>query len=146
MNKQVIEVLNKQVANWSILFTKLHNFHWYVKGPQFFVLHEKFEEFYTEAATHIDEIAERTLAIGGEPVATIKEFLELASIPESTYGETAEGMVEVIMKDYKMMLVELKKGMEIAQEADDEMTSDLLLGIYTELEKHIWMLRAFLNQ
>ncbi|MEC3355343.1 DNA starvation/stationary phase protection protein, partial [Bacillus cereus] len=26
------------------------------------------------------------------------------------------------------------------------MTSDLLLGIYTELEKHAWMLRAFLNQ
>ncbi|MGQ0438734.1 DNA starvation/stationary phase protection protein, partial [Bacillus sp. B-TM1] len=27
MNKQVIEVLNKQVADWSVLFTKLHNFH-----------------------------------------------------------------------------------------------------------------------
>ena len=40
MNKQVIEVLNKQVADWSVLFTKLHNFHWYVKGPQFFTLHE----------------------------------------------------------------------------------------------------------
>ena len=24
MNKQVIEVLNKQVADWSVLFTKLH--------------------------------------------------------------------------------------------------------------------------
>ena len=64
MNKQVIEVLNKQVADWSVLFTKLHNFHWYVKGPQFFTLHEKFEELYTESATHIDEIAERILAIG----------------------------------------------------------------------------------
>ena len=55
-------------------------------------------------------------------------------------------MVEAIMKDYEMMLTELKKGMEIAQNSDDEMTSDLLLGIYTELEKHAWMLRAFLNQ
>jgi starvation-inducible DNA-binding protein len=55
-------------------------------------------------------------------------------------------MVEEIMKDYKMMLVELKKRHGIAQESDDEMTSDLLLGIYTELEKHIWMLRAFSNQ
>ena len=32
--------------------------------------------------------------------------------------------------------------MEIAQNSDDEMTSDLLLGIYTELEKHAWMLRV----
>ncbi|CEX84798.1 DNA protection during starvation protein 2 [Streptococcus pneumoniae] len=51
-------------------------------------------------------------------------------------------MVEAIMKDYEMMLVELKKGMEIAQDSDDEMTSDLLLGIYTELEKHAWMLSS----
>ena len=47
------------------------------KGPQFFTLHEKFEELYTESATHIDEIAERILAIGGKPVATMKEYLEL---------------------------------------------------------------------
>ena len=107
---------------------------------------EKFEELYTESATHIDEIAERILAIGGKPVATMKEYLELSSIQEAAYGETAEGMVEAIMKDYEMMLTELKKGMEIAQNSDDEMTSDLLLGIYTELEKHAWMLRAFLNQ
>ncbi|MEI4801323.1 Dps family protein [Bacillus sp. NPDC077411] len=146
MNTQVIEVLNKQVANWNVLFTKLHNFHWYVTGPQFFTLHEKFEQLYTEAATHIDEIAERILAIGGKPVATMKEYLTLSSVQEAAYGETAEGMVEAIMKDYEMMLSELKKGMEIAQDTDDEMTSDLLLGIYTELEKHAWMLRAFLNQ
>ena len=25
--------LNLQIANWSILYTKLHRFHWYVKGP-----------------------------------------------------------------------------------------------------------------
>ena len=38
----------------------------------------------------------------------MKEYLELSSIQEA-YGETAEGMVEAIMKDYEMMLVELKK-------------------------------------
>ena len=25
--------LNLQIANWSVLYTKLHRFHWYVKGP-----------------------------------------------------------------------------------------------------------------
>lgn len=95
---------------------------------------------------HIDEIAERILAIGGKPVATMKEYLTRSSVQEASYGETAEGMVESILKDYEMMLDELKKGMEIAENANDETTSDLLLGIYTELEKHAWMLRAFLNK
>ncbi|KOS24123.1 general stress protein [Bacillus anthracis] len=147
MNKQVIEVLNKQVANWNVLYTKLHNYHWYVKGPQFFTLHEKFEELYKEAATHIDEIAERILAMEGKPVATMKEYLETSTMKEATNKETAEEMVQTIIKDYsEMMQVELKKGMEIAQKAEDETTADILLAIHTKLEKHAWMLSAFLNQ
>ena len=36
-NKQdVVDVLNEQVANWTVLYTKIHNFHWFVKGPHFF--------------------------------------------------------------------------------------------------------------
>lgn len=145
MNQQVIDVLNKQVADWGILYVKLHNFHWYVKGSDFFTLHTKFEELYTEAAAHFDELAERILAIKGHPVATMKEYLELSTIAESTYEEDSRAMVAAIVDDFEKMLEDLTKGMMIAQEAGDEMTSDLLLGIHTELEKHVWMLKAFLG-
>lgn len=37
---------------------------------------QKFEELYTEAATPFDELAERLLSIGGEPVATLREYIE----------------------------------------------------------------------
>ena len=40
--QDVVKELNQQVANWTVAYTKLHNFHWYVKGPNFFSLHEKF--------------------------------------------------------------------------------------------------------
>lgn len=72
---QLQEAVNKQVANWTVLFTKLHNFHWYVKGHHFFVLHEKFEELYNEAAEYIDDLAERLLALEGSPIATLTEAL-----------------------------------------------------------------------
>ncbi|HJH10546.1 MAG TPA: DNA starvation/stationary phase protection protein, partial [Metalysinibacillus jejuensis] len=36
--------LNELVSTWSVLYTKLHNYHWYVSGPSFFTLHVKFEE------------------------------------------------------------------------------------------------------
>ncbi|NCA96370.1 MAG: DNA starvation/stationary phase protection protein, partial [Methanomicrobia archaeon] len=45
MNK-LHTLLDLQVANFSVLFTKLHHFHWFVEGPQFFALHAKFEELY----------------------------------------------------------------------------------------------------
>ena len=142
---ELVKVLNKQVADWNLLFVKLHNFHWYVKGPSFFTLHTKFEELYTEAATHIDIIAERILAIKGEPAATLREYLDISSVSEATGKEDANEMVKSISADFTNMLEDLKKGIELAEEANDHRTADLLIGIYEGLEKHVWMLTAFLG-
>jgi starvation-inducible DNA-binding protein len=146
MENQLFSTLNKQIANWSVLFIKLHNYHWYVKGNQFFTLHTKFEEFYNEASLHIDELAERLLAIGGEPVASMKDCLEMASVQEALGSETAEEMVKSISSDYSLLVRELKEGMTIAEKTDDEITGDMLLAIHSNLEKHVWMLKAFLGK
>ncbi|MEB1805731.1 Dps family protein [Alkalihalobacterium sp. APHAB7] len=143
--EKVSAILNKQIANWSVLFVKLHNYHWYVKGPQFFTLHDKFEEFYNEAALHIDELAERLLALKGQPVATMKEYLETASVSEATGNETADEMVSTIIQDFDTLIDELKEGMEAADTLGDETTADMLLAIHQSLEKHNWMLRSFLK-
>ncbi|MFD2442969.1 Dps family protein [Bacillus sp. CGMCC 1.16607] len=146
MDNQLTNIINKQIANWSVLFIKLHNYHWYVKGNQFFTLHTKFEEFYNEASLHIDELAERLLAIGGKPVATMKDCLNMASIQEASGSESAEEMVQSVSNDFSLLVKELKEGMSIADEANDEITSDMLLAIHSSLEKHVWMLKAFLGK
>lgn len=143
--EKVSTILNKQIANWSVLFIKLHNYHWFVKGPQFFTLHDKFEELYTEAAAHIDELAERLLALKGSPVATMKEFLEISSVQEAQQNETADDMVKNIVNDFDTLIEELKEGMEAADSLGDETTADMLLAIHQSLEKHNWMLRSFLK-
>ncbi|WP_337100258.1 Dps family protein [Paenibacillus sp. YIM B09110] len=135
--------LNRQIANWSVLYIKLHNYHWYVKGPQFFTLHEKFQLFYEEAALHVDEIAERLLAVKGQPLARMNDYLSAASIKEASGEETAEQMVDQLIADFAIIIGELKEGMEAAQAAGDETTADMLLAIHTTLEKHVWMLSAF---
>lgn len=146
MSKEnVSQILNKQIANWSVLFVKLHNYHWYVKGPQFFTLHAKFEEFYNEAALHIDELAERLLALGGQPVATMKKYLETASVSEATGSENADQMVASLVADFDTVIEELKEGMEAADSLGDETTADMLLAIHQSLEKHNWMLRSFMK-
>ncbi len=137
--------LNQLVSSWSVLYTKLHNFHWYVKGPSFFTLHVKFEELYNEAAQHLDDIAERLLALDGQPVATLKEHLEISEIQEAQGSETAEQMVKTIVQDFEVVMKRLKSGMAEAANDHDDMTEDLLNSIYQSLEKHTWMLKAFLG-
>ncbi|ANU16783.1 Dps family protein [Planococcus maritimus] len=146
MSTALNEELNVQVASWSVIYTKLHNFHWYVKGPSFFTLHVKFEELYNEATLHMDEIAERLLALGGKPVATMKEQLELSVVDEATSSESAEQMVDNIVSDYDKIMKSLKKGMELASQDGDDMTEDMFNAIHQNLEKHSWMLSAFLGE
>jgi starvation-inducible DNA-binding protein len=145
MSTQLTELVNKQIANWSVLYIKLHNYHWFVKGPHFFTLHEKFEELYNEAAVNIDELAERLLALDGQPVATMSAILEISSIKEASGSEAAEEMVQTIANDFSILISELKEAMSVAEEADDETTGDMLLGIHQSLEKHNWMLKSFLG-
>ena len=146
MSKELISSVNKQVANWTVLYTKLHNYHWYVKGPQFFTLHTKFEELYTEASVHIDELAERLLALGGKPIATLQESLEKATVKEADGQEAAEEMVQSLVDDFTTLTGELKEAMDLAAEVGDETTGDMLLAIHQSLEKHVWMLKSFLGK
>lgn len=146
MSTELIKEMNVQVSTWSVLYTKLHNYHWYVKGHQFFTLHNKFEELYNEATAHMDEIAERILTLGGNPVATLKEHLEQSVVSEATGNEKADEMVKTIADDFGKTMDSLKKGMELAAEEGDDMTEDLLNATYQSIEKHQWMLNAFLGE
>ncbi|MET3287711.1 UNVERIFIED_CONTAM: starvation-inducible DNA-binding protein [Brevibacillus sp. OAP136] len=141
--QKTIETLNKQLANWSILYVKLHNYHWFVNGPQFFTLHELFESLYNEAGTNIDELAERILMIGGAPAATMKQYLQLASVQEAAGQESTDDMVKAIINDCRQVASESKAGMVTAAQEGDEISADMLKDIQAKLEKHVWMLNAF---
>lgn len=145
-NEDVVRVLNQQVANWTVAFTKLHNFHWYVKGPNFFALHTKFEELYDEASQFIDDLAERILAIGGNPVATLRESLDISIIDEAGKYYKAEEMVAELSKDFTNVSKQLEEAIEVAGKAEDDVTEDMFIGMLTDIDKHNWMLKSYLGE
>ncbi|CAM3249289.1 DNA starvation/stationary phase protection protein [Filibacter tadaridae] len=146
MSADLIKEMNTQVSTWSVMYTKLHNYHWYIKGHHFFTLHAKFEELYNEATLHMDEIAERILTLGGNPVATLKEHLEQSVVKEATGKEKEDEMVKAVVNDFNMIMKSLKKGMDLAAKDGDDMTEDILNATYQSIEKHQWMLNAFLGE
>lgn len=145
-HKQTTEILNRHVANWNVMFVKLHNYHWNVKGSNFFTLHNKFEELYNEAAEHIDDLAERLLSLKGKPVASMKVFLETSTINEASGEKTDVEMVRAVVEDFDAFSNELKEDIETLEgDADDEDTADMLIAIRQSVVKHNWMLRSFLG-
>ncbi|MGE7765971.1 Dps family protein [Peribacillus sp. NPDC096540] len=142
--KKLGKLVNKEIANFSILYTKIHNYHWFVNGPHFFELHQKLEELYKEVTSNYDELAERLLAIGEKPVATLKEYLELTTIEEATGNENTEDMVQSVISDFEKLSEEFLEIIAVAEE-EDPVTADMLTGMKKSLNKHAWMLRAYLG-
>ncbi|HDG4962169.1 TPA: DNA starvation/stationary phase protection protein [Staphylococcus aureus] len=143
--QDVVKELNQQVANWTVAYTKLHNFHWYVKGPNFFSLHVKFEELYNEASQYVDELAERILAVGGNPVGTLTECLEQSIVKEAGKGYSAEQMVEELSQDFTNISKQLENAIEIAGNAGDDVSEDMFIGMQTSVDKHNWMFKSYLS-
>lgn len=145
--KDVKNYLNDLVATQGLLYTRLHQFHWYIKGPHFFALHEKFEELYDKVTADMDEVAERLLAIGGEPYSTLAEFTEHSVIKENPKDKnlSENDMVKAVIKDYETMRTSLDKGIQLTEDAGDFVSNDMLIAIKEDVDLTIWMLQAFLG-
>lgn len=144
MNK-VVTLLNQEVANFGVLYTKLHNFHWFVKGPQFYQAHELFERLYDEVTEHFDAFAERILMLEGVPYASLKDFLANATVFEAKGETSLAQMLATTIADFELLNKELTALIKAAQDAEDEVSVDLALGTQASFQKHLWMLKSLLK-
>jgi starvation-inducible DNA-binding protein len=138
--------LNTLVANSLVLYQKLHHYHWNITGDEFFSLHAKFEELYDFMAQVLDDTAERILTVGGTPIRTLAEALETATLEEDPgLPEDDEDFVKNIVTDFESVLESTLALVGTAEEAGDRGTVTLLDDVRTQLEKQVWMLKAYLE-
>jgi starvation-inducible DNA-binding protein len=143
-NQKLINFLNQLLANYFVMYVKLHRYHWYIQGRQFFQLHEKFEEMYTMFASDSDMLAERILMINGQPLATMVKYIKEATLTEANADNEEEEMVSQLITDYGQIISEISTdGMKYATDLQDEPTVDLLITFHAKLEKYVWMLNAY---
>jgi starvation-inducible DNA-binding protein len=141
---KITHALNSVLANYSVHFQKLRNFHWNVKGSDFFDLHLEFEAQYKEALENIDEIAERIRVFGETPLSTMREFLRHSEIKEASTDLTSDLMIRELLNDYRVLLQYMAAVVEIAGEQSDSGTENMVKSFIKRIEKHHWMLSAFL--
>ena len=139
----VTDQLNGLLADSTVFYMKLRNYHWFVTGPHFFALHTKFEELYDDWAEKIDEIAERILAAGGRPLPTLAEVLKHATLKEETGQPAAKQMVQNLHDDMQTLADAFTATRDAADEAGDSSTVNLLDEYIDEMRKTLWMLRAW---
>lgn len=133
--------LNHLLADLVVEYHKLQNFHWYVKGKDFFMVHAKLEEYYNAVNEKIDEVAESILMLNARPIASIKGFLKETSIEEAENTFTSsETIFKEMIRDFRSLLSEAEDIRKSAEEKGNPAVSALMDDYISYFTKAIWML------
>ena len=139
--ENLVKNLNCLLADLNVFYRKLQNYHWNVKGKDFFTMHTKLEEYYDEINEQIDEVAEHILMLNNQPLGTMKDYLDNTCIQEAKNEKIDEcEVIKNIIADYGTLL---KKVTEIKEEADNQKfyaTSSLMDNYISLYMKNLWML------
>lgn len=144
MSEAIHKKLKQLMADSHVMFTKLHNYHWHVRGLEFLALHAKTEEAYGFFSVQYDDLAERLLQLGSSPLTTTRQIIEQTTIKESdatrfSATEVIEGMIE----DYGYFLNEFKNLSDLAE--TDPTTQAYADEKTAYFEKELWMLRSLVG-
>ncbi len=143
--KVLSQKLDHLLADYQLFYQNLRGLHWNIKGKEFFELHLKFEELYDDAVIKVDEIAERILTLGGEPLHTFSDYLKISEIKEEKGITNGRKGVEIIINNFSTLILKERELLALSSDADDEGTNSLMSDYIAQTEKTLWMLNSYLK-
>jgi starvation-inducible DNA-binding protein len=141
----VVAVLNRVLADSYALMALSHQAHWNVEGPDFFQLHQAFQEHYENLFAAIDEIAERVRALNAYSLGGLRTLADAAGLEEPKGTLTARDYVTVLAAAHAKVVNDLKTLRDTAGEHGDPETEDLAIGRIAWHQKTLWMLTSYLK-
>lgn len=141
----LVNKLNVLLANFQVYYQNVRGLHWNIKGKNFFELHVKFEELYTDAQEKIDQVAERILTLHGSPLHTFNDYVKLASVPVGKNVSNDVEAVTLVVESLSELLVLEREILNLSDVANDEGTNSMMSDFISEQEKVVWMMNSWLG-
>jgi starvation-inducible DNA-binding protein len=104
-----------------------------------------FETQYNELWLANDLIAERIRSLGFPAPGTYAEYVQLASIKETSGQPRADEMVKLLVEGNEAVVRTARSVFPVVDKSNDEPTADLLTQRMQVHEKNAWMLRSLLE-
>lgn len=143
MYNMLQESLHKLMAESFALYSKAHNYHWNVEGPNFAQYHDFLGEFYTEIFGSIDEIAENIRKLDVYVKGSLTDVKALATIQDPKVGTGSLNMMSELYNDSEKVVLALYEALKEAEAANENGIVNFLEGRIDIQQKHSWMLRSF---
>ena len=141
-SEELAAKLNELLATYQVFYTNVRGYHWNIKDVNFFELHAKFEEIYTDLVEKVDEVAERILTLGYTPNNAYSQYLKVSRIKEDIAVSTAVACLRGTLEGFKVLLAQQREILALAADAGDEGTVSQMSDYIKAQEKLVWMFQA----
>jgi starvation-inducible DNA-binding protein len=140
--QQSAQLLNKILADTTILYALYKKHHWLVAGPTFYQLHLLFDKHAEEQLELIDLIAERIQSLGGIAVGDPRHAAELTTIERPPNGaEEVPVMIDRLLDAQEIIIEKIRAGLDATEKSKDLGTNDLLMGdVLRRHELQVWFI------
>ena len=143
VRREMIDLLNQQLADVLDLGLQAKQAHWNVKGPHFIGLHELFDKVAEELEEFTDEIAERAIELGGVALGTIQIVSETSRLrPYPLDLASGQKHVAALAGALAMFGASTREAIDAAARAGDADTSDLFTQVSRGVDKQLWLVEA----
>lgn len=143
---EIVIMLNRILSNYSVYQQKLRGFYWNVIGQDFFEMHSQIGKMFERAVDETDQIAKRIRLFGQNPNSTFTEYLKQTHITEVSKKVTSFEMASMILTDIRILLELMEKGIDAAEQINDNGTKFMLQSFIYQMENEHWMLTAWSKQ
>ncbi|WP_461151803.1 Dps family protein [Spirosoma pulveris] len=128
------------------LFHDAKQSHWNLRGPLYFPLHEKLQEYADTYREQADLLAERQLQIGHPTDGRPETIVQTANLPKFPAGFLSDRQVLDIMTERIFTIAKrVRSRVESTAKNGDEVTSNKFQDLSYMLDKQVWQFRVHMQ-
>ena len=144
--KELVALLNQQMADNADLYSQTKQAHWNVKGPDFMQLHLLFDQVAAMVEPFSDELAERVTALGGYATGTVRMAAKASTLPEfPTDARDGKANLQALSDRWAAYAASTRAAIERASQLGEPTSEDLFTEISRDVDKALYFLEAHLQ-
>jgi len=138
--------LSQVLADATVMYHRVHGFHWNVMGSDFPQWHSKFEEIYGDVYESLDPIAENIRKVGGIAPFRLSDLLSLSSCVDDAVADYDwRTLVTSLYATNQCVLTSLNSAFQIANATNEQGVANFLAERIDNHQKWAWQLSASLS-
>lgn len=135
--------MNDLLSDFNVFNQNVKGFHWNFIGPDFFDLHEKFEDLSGKLSQDISKLANSIRMTGYEPLHSYSDYLKNSIHKEITGINSDEESILCVIEGLTSLILSCRMSAIEAEEADEIFTEKMLRQFAFELENELWVFTMF---